>query len=254
MRRKFTKEEFIQNAQKTHGDKYDYSHVEYVDSKTKVCIVCPIHGEFWQTPSNHIRGYGCKECGVNKLKKTLYGVGINDYEGRICDGIGKVATFYTTWANMIARCYSNKVKNKNPTYNDCYSCEKWHRLKNFKVFFDDNYKDGYDLDKDLLVKGNKVYSPETCVFLPREINSFLSNKYTCKNKLYAGITWRESIRKYQVRIGIEGNSVHLGVFENIDDVVEVYKKAREQEAKKLANKYKHEIDIRAYNALMEYKE
>ena len=55
-------EEFIQKARKIHGDKYDYSKVEYVNSKTKVCIVCPIHGEFWQTPSVHNRGCGCPLC------------------------------------------------------------------------------------------------------------------------------------------------------------------------------------------------
>ena len=53
---------FIENSQKIHGDRYDYSKVEYVNGETKVCIICPIHGEFWQTPHNHIQGRGCKYC------------------------------------------------------------------------------------------------------------------------------------------------------------------------------------------------
>ena len=61
--RKYTTEKFIEKAKKIHGDKYDYSKVDYVDSKTKVCIICPKHGEFWQTPNNHINGLGCAECG-----------------------------------------------------------------------------------------------------------------------------------------------------------------------------------------------
>ena len=54
---------FIEKAKKVHGDKYDYSKVEYVNAKTKVCIICPEHGEFWQTPNTHLSGKGCIHCG-----------------------------------------------------------------------------------------------------------------------------------------------------------------------------------------------
>ena len=67
-RNKITTKEFIEKARKVHGDKYDYSKVEYKNPKTKVCIICPIHGEFWQTPDSHLRGYKCSKCtGTNKL-------------------------------------------------------------------------------------------------------------------------------------------------------------------------------------------
>ena len=56
------KEQFILKARQVHGWKYDYSKVEYVDNYTKVCIICPEHGEFWQTPYNHLKGCGCKKC------------------------------------------------------------------------------------------------------------------------------------------------------------------------------------------------
>jgi predicted nucleic acid-binding Zn-ribbon protein len=68
--KKKTKEQFITEAQKVHGDKYDYSKVEYVNAKTKVCIICPIHGEFYQTPDHHLRAYGCPDCGDNNKKLT----------------------------------------------------------------------------------------------------------------------------------------------------------------------------------------
>ena len=63
MSSKMTTEEFIKKARQVHGDKYDYSKVEYVDSKTKVCIICPQHGEFWQKPVNHLQNKGCLKCG-----------------------------------------------------------------------------------------------------------------------------------------------------------------------------------------------
>lgn len=68
-------EEFIDKARKVHGDKYDYSKVEYVNSKTKVCIICPEHGEFWQTPNVHLKPCGCPTCArlitANKRRKNI---------------------------------------------------------------------------------------------------------------------------------------------------------------------------------------
>lgn len=60
--KKYTTCEFINKARKIHGDKYDYSKVEYVNANTKVCIICPKHGEFWQVPSHHLNNHGCKKC------------------------------------------------------------------------------------------------------------------------------------------------------------------------------------------------
>lgn len=64
-----TFDEFVERAKKVHGDKYDYSKVGYVNYKTKVCIICPIHGEFWQTPSVHLNGEGCKKCGYENVSQ-----------------------------------------------------------------------------------------------------------------------------------------------------------------------------------------
>ena len=58
--------EFISKAKKLYGDKYDYSKVEYTNTRTKVCIMCPIHGEFWVTPSNHLQNIGCKQCSLER--------------------------------------------------------------------------------------------------------------------------------------------------------------------------------------------
>ena len=63
-------DEFVEKARKVHGDKYDYSKVEYKDNKTKVCIICPIHGEFWQQPNNHLNGRGCYKCSREKLSSS----------------------------------------------------------------------------------------------------------------------------------------------------------------------------------------
>ena len=73
MSQKLTTEEFIKRAREVHGDKYDYSKVEYVNSKNKVCVVCKDHGEFWQVPSMHLRGHGCSKCSTeNNAEKLLF--------------------------------------------------------------------------------------------------------------------------------------------------------------------------------------
>ena len=69
--RKYTLDEFITKAIEVHGDEYDYSKVEYINNKTKVCIICPEHGEFWQRPDKHLTGHGCKICNYSSLERTV---------------------------------------------------------------------------------------------------------------------------------------------------------------------------------------
>lgn len=68
MAKRVTKEIFIERAKLQHGNRYDYSKVEYINTKTKICIICPTHGEFWQIPETHMKGTGCPKCGYEKLK------------------------------------------------------------------------------------------------------------------------------------------------------------------------------------------
>lgn len=83
---------------------------------------------------------------------------------------------YTTWKRILERCYNKKFQEKHPTYKDATVCEDWYNFQNFAEWMDENWKphmEGWHLDKDILLKGNKVYSPETCAFVPAKINSLL---------------------------------------------------------------------------------
>lgn len=132
---------------------------------------------------------------MKKKNKLVYGVGVNDYEGRVKIN-GKMIKSYNTWKNMLERCYDDKLLKKYPTYTDCTVCEEWLYFSNFKKWFDEHYRWDLDekglrpcLDKDLLVKGNKIYSPDTCIFLPNSVNSFLANKQSRNTSGYIGVTW-----------------------------------------------------------------
>jgi len=70
-RQSLNTEQFIERAKKVHGDKYDYSKTEYINSSTKVCIICPIHGEFWQRPKDHTKGIGCPVCKSSHLEMEI---------------------------------------------------------------------------------------------------------------------------------------------------------------------------------------
>ena len=76
---KLNKKLFINKSKQVHGDKYDYSKVEYINAYTKVCIICPEHGEFWQTPASHMKGYGCLRCGQIERKKKLVEINQKKY-------------------------------------------------------------------------------------------------------------------------------------------------------------------------------
>ena len=106
--------------------------------------------------------------------RTVYGVGFIGNGVNCCSASGQHTKSYSTWKEMIRRCYSGAFHIKNPTYKDCTVCDEWHDFQNFANWFEDNYPKGvvlYQLDKDIKLKGNKVYSPATCLFVTKGDNS-----------------------------------------------------------------------------------
>ena len=140
--RKLTTAEFISKARLIHGDKYDYSKVHYVNSRTKVCIICPVHREFWQTPNDHLSGRGCMNCKTEGTRRASCGVGINDSKTPISRN-SKDLKSYNVWLAMINRCYNPNELNKRQTFKHCFVCVSWLKYSNFKRSFDKNYKEGY---------------------------------------------------------------------------------------------------------------
>lgn len=87
---------------------------------------------------------------------------------------------YNAWQNMLRRCYDESYQEKHPTYIGCEVVEEWHNFQNFAKWYDENYYEIegqiMDLDKDILVIGNKIYSPETCLFVPQSINKLFTTR------------------------------------------------------------------------------
>lgn len=171
---------------------------------------------------------------------------------------------WNTWKGMLERCYSDKRIEVQPTYKDCTVCEEWHNYQNFKIWFNENFIELKDknericLDKDILVKGNKVYSPETCCFVPNEINVLFTKTNKNRGLCPIGVYYKKKLRKYvsqcSEKIGKEKKTqIYLGAFATPEEAFQVYKKHKEQYIKKVADKYKGQIKDNVYEALYKWE-
>ena len=265
MPKKLTLEEFVSKCRNKHGDNYDYSCIkEYNGQDDYYLIKCNMCGQsFVQRGSNHLQGRGCPFCRCErisntkrnvpniKVKKKLFGVGVNDLGECACNLIS-----YKKWSSMLRRCYETNYNMSNETYNDCYVCNEWLLFSNFKKWFDNpvnGYKNGYHLDKDLLVKGNKVYSPTTCCFLPHEINQTLARKgKDKKDELPRGVYQHDN--HYEVVMSKFGKTTYIGSASTIETAFYLYKNEREKYIHTLAENYykDNRITKKVYNALKSY--
>ena len=187
---------------------------------------------------------------------SVYGVGIlgTKYQAMINDVITKE---YNLWMNMLRRCYSDTYQKKYPTYEGCEVSDNFRSYEYFyewchnQVGFGNN---GWHLDKDLLIKSNKVYSESTCVFLPSEINSLLTKCTASRGEHLIGVNWCKKGKAFKAQIRKnKGKQEHLGYFNTEIEAFNAYKQAKESFVKEQANKFKSQIDERAYKALMNYE-
>ena len=175
--------------------------------------------------------------------------GINDLRDQ-----RKTSKEFSLWCDMLARCYSEKLHARIPTYKDCSTSNEFRRYSDFKNWCQGQIGFGLDdwqLDKDILQKGNKEYHPDKCVFVPREINSFLRTSNKSRGDLPIGVCKAESGGFYARLRNLAGKK-HLGTFSTTELAFQAYKVAKEQAIKNMANKWKDQIDPRAYDALMNY--
>lgn len=169
---------------------------------------------------------------------------------------------YQYWRDMIRRCYDKKFHEKEPIYKDVLICEEWHNFQNFAKWFDENYYEvenqTMQLDKDILCKGNKIYSPDTCIFVPNRINSLFIKHTTRRGDCPIGVSYKDDIDKYYVKVryfNYETNkSVQksLGFFDDKIRAFEKYKMFKENHIKDVAEIYKDVIPKDLYNAMYDY--
>ena len=173
-------------------------------------------------------------------KKKICGVGINDADYAIqpkCGALQIKCKVYAVWKNMITRCYDMKRIMKFPTYAGCSVCEEWLTFSNFKSWMETQNWQGKYLDKDILVKGNKVYSPETCVFVCSVVNNFILDSAATRGKFKIGVNLEFRVGKFRSQCGnpITNQREFLGYFTCQDQAHEAWRKRKHELACQLAD-------------------
>ena len=189
--------------------------------------------------------YSPSVCGVGMLG-IKYPITIN----------GIITKEYSLWYSMLRRCYSDSSKKRQPTYTGCEASENF---KSYEYFYEWCNKqigfgvDGFELDKDLLIKGNKVYSEDSCVFIPKEINILLTKRESMRGEHLIGVYWNKTNKAFVAMVSKnKRKSEWIGSFKTEIEAFNAYKTAKESFIKEQANKWQSQIDPRAYEALMKY--
>lgn len=194
-------------------------------------------------------------------KRLLCGVGINDAnyrlqkkkmvvrEGQKTWKVVWICPFYNKWQNMINRCYNKKIlsSKKGSTYIGCTVCEEWLTFSNFKSWMETQDWEDKCLDKDLLIRGNKLYSPDTCVFVSKTVNSFITERNFSRGAWPIGVHFQHN--KFAARCDnpFTNKKEHLGMFHSPNDAHMAWVSRKLQLAEALA---KEITDVKIAEALV----
>ena len=170
-------------------------------------------------------------------KKLVQGVGVNDADYQIhpsVNGKKEMCPYYRKWSDMIKRCYSEKALALNPSYKDCSVCDEWLLFSAFKSWMVKQDWQDKDLDKDIMVQGNKIYSPVTCLFVDPDVNMLLTRGNSIKRDLPIGVSFDKQRGKYQAKHKRNGKTKMLGRYGTAEEAHEVYKKFKYKLIKEVA--------------------
>lgn len=197
----------------------------------------------------------------NPYHPSVYGVGMLGvkYPSKVN---GKNTKEYITWQNMIKRSFSKKEKEEHPTYKDVTCCKEWlcfenfyewlHSQKNFQKWFD-GYR--WDLDKDILIKGNKIYSPETCCLVPNNVNKLFVKRDNARGKMPIGVAKNREGFRAECKNPIKNKIDTSTTYPTIEQAFQEYKVIKENIIKQVAQEEynKGNITKKCYDAMMKYK-
>ena len=193
----------------------------------------------------------------DRFEPSIYGVGYLG-EGEYRPTInGKKTKQYSTWHSMLQRCYDPKYHKKRPSYIGCEVCEEWHNFQVFAARYDENYYEisgeKMNLDKDILTKNNKIYSPLTCVFVPQNINTLFVKKDANRGELPIGVSYNKRNKKYKAYCSINGKNKNLGHYNTSEEAFTAYKTYKEALIVKMAYEYMELIPYELFAAMLAYE-
>jgi len=185
-----------------------------------------------------------------KRRSTVYGIAKNDAwymtQQRV-DGKVRPCGIYRAWKSMIRRCSDFRTERESRFYGDCTVCDDWLLFSNFYKWAKNKDWKGKALDKDLLILGNKVYSPETCVFVDQSINKLILDNPRVRGDLPQGVDLTPS--GFRAKLSVNGKHKHLGYFDNPKDAAIEYAKAKLKYINDMCDKIE---DVRIVESLLSY--
>ncbi len=184
------------------------------------------------------------------MELIMCGIGYHGSENVDC-----TSESYLIWHDMLNRCYNEKFHGRQPLYMGCTVCEEWLNYSNFKVWYDQHKILGMslDLDKDILFKGNKLYSPETCCLVPHAINTLFLSKKADRGDYPMGVSYEKDKKKFRAAMAFMGEQIKLGTFDTAESAFARYKLYKEDFIKDMAEQYRDEIPDKVYDAMMNWK-
>lgn len=188
----------------------------------------------------------------NPYHPLVYGVGfmgVGRHKSKGDDGKSKA---HGIWRDMLKRCYGDNIVESPKSYKDVTVCDEWHNFQNFADWYTNHrfHGMGYHLDKDLLVVGNKIYSPDACTLVPQEVNQIVTDGGARSRGNMMGITFVGGKNKFCAKISIKGRSKNLGYYEDPVEARNVYLKAKAEYIRDTAIEYHGKIEPSVFDRLM----
>lgn len=162
---------------------------------------------------------------------------------------------YKKWYAMFERCYNENYHKTKPTYIGCSVVEDWYSFQNFaEWFYQQKRQDGWELDKDLLMPGNKVYGPDFCCLVPRALNLLINHNKMGNQENPIGVSFSKKRGMYYSAYHNEnGENIVLGFSHDRDKLLQLYRNAKKGAIRKAAEKYKDVIEKRLYESLINWE-
>jgi hypothetical protein len=160
---------------------------------------------------------------------------------------------YQAWKDMLKRCYSEKSLAESPRYTECTVSDEWLNFQNYASWYANqpSYGKGWHVDKDLLVDGNKIYSPTNCCMLPGPINTALNVKPMTEDKVLPQGIQSVNNGKYAVRVRGLKNGSYVGTYTDLEEAISVQNKHKKIRIQELIEEYKYQLDDAVKKALTE---
>jgi hypothetical protein len=196
-------------------------------------------------------------CVKSPYDRSIFGVGfIGEGKFKVTNN-RKPTRSYKTWYDMLKRSYCEKYQEKHICYKGCTVAEEWHNYQTFAKWYEENYYEingqRMHLDKDILIKGNKMYSPENCLIVPLRINQLFIKGDSYRGKYPIGVIFLKNIQKFQAGSwNGTGKLVNLGYYKTPEEAFKAYKIFKERLIKQVSEDYKDKIPYKLYEAMNKY--